>query len=140
MLNRYQGMIDYEASTLWEAWSSKPIDGTINHGWAGGPLVVMSKYFAGIRPLGKGYESYEIKPSVVSSSYKSSVNTSKGILSYTLKKEESVTTIQVSAIDANGSLVLDFSYGDEVTLDGKKVNLENRTLSLTKGEHTIVIH
>ncbi len=139
MLNRYQGMIDYEASTLWEAWSSKPIDGTINHGWAGGPLVVMSKYFAGIRPLGKGYESYEIKPSVVSSSYKSSVNTPKGILSYTLKKEESVTTIQVSAIDANGSLVLDSSYGDEVTLDGKKVNLENRTLSLTKGEHTIVI-
>lgn len=139
MLSRYQGMIDYEASTLWEDWSSEPVKGTINHGWAGGPLVIMSKYFAGITPLSKGYESYKIKPSTVSSSYDASVNTPKGVLSYSLKKEGEVTKIVVSAMGSDGTLVLDSSFGNEVTVDGNKVNLENRTLSLKKGKHVIEV-
>lgn len=137
MLTRYRPMIDHEASTLWEAWSSEPIEGTINHGWAGGPLIVLAKYFAGIRPLTKGYETYEIRPSLASTTYSSKVNTPKGILTYTMTTEEKTRTIKVSAIDANGTLVLDPSFGNDITVDGTKTTEHN--ISLSKGEHTIIV-
>ena len=60
MLERYSEMIAEDYSTLWENWIKN--DGTSNHAWTGGPLVIMSKYFAGIRPLEAGYEKVEIKP------------------------------------------------------------------------------
>ncbi len=60
MLERYKEMIDEDYSTLWENWIKK--DGTSNHAWTGGPLVIMSKHIAGIKPLSAGYEKIEIKP------------------------------------------------------------------------------
>jgi hypothetical protein len=139
MLSRYEGMISYEASTLWEDWSPEPIDGTINHGWAGGPLVVMSKYFAGIRPTSSGYQTWQIKPATVSTSYSSSTYTPDGTLSYTLSVSDNVTTIVVEAPNAGGSLILDENYGTTVTLDNTATTLVNQTLSLHKGTNTITI-
>ncbi|MBR6335734.1 MAG: glycoside hydrolase family 78, partial [Clostridia bacterium] len=60
MLQRYGKMIQEDYSTLWENWVKA--EGTSNHAWTGGPLVIMSKYFAGIRPLKAGYEKFIIKP------------------------------------------------------------------------------
>ena len=60
MLERYSEMIELDYSTLWENW--KRFDGTSNHAWSGGPLVVMSKHIAGIRPLTAGYGKAEIRP------------------------------------------------------------------------------
>ncbi len=60
MCERYKEMIDEDYSTLWENWIKK--DGTSNHAWTGGPLVIMSKHIAGIKPLSAGYERIEIKP------------------------------------------------------------------------------
>ena len=60
MCERYSEMIDEDYSTLWENWIKN--DGTSNHAWSGGPLVIMSKYFAGIRPLAPGYAKIEIRP------------------------------------------------------------------------------
>ena len=60
MLERYKEMIEEDYSTLWENWIKK--DGTSNHAWTGGPLVIMSKHIAGIKPLSAGYEKIEIKP------------------------------------------------------------------------------
>jgi hypothetical protein len=139
MLSRYERMISYEASTLWEDWSPEPIDGTINHGWAGGPLVVMSKYFAGIRPTSSGYQTWQIKPATVSTSYSSSTYTPDGTLSYTLSVSDNVTTIVVEAPNAGGSLILDENYGTTVTLDNTATTLVNQTLSLHKGTNTITI-
>jgi len=59
MKKRYQEMTDYPYSTLWEYWNQ---DGTLNHAWSGGPLITMSKYLAGIRPLDTAYKTFEIKP------------------------------------------------------------------------------
>ena len=58
--SRYEGMMSEDYSTLWEFWDSWR--GTKNHAWSGGPLVIMSKHFAGIAPLEAGYERVEIKP------------------------------------------------------------------------------
>ena len=60
ILQRYGEMLAEDYSTLWEHWDRN--EGTLNHAWSGGPLVIMSKYFAGIRPLEAGYESFAIKP------------------------------------------------------------------------------
>ncbi len=60
MLKRYSAMIAEDYSTLWEHWVR--VEGTSNHAWSGGPLVIMSKYFAGIRPVKAGYAEFVIKP------------------------------------------------------------------------------
>ncbi len=58
--DRYEDMVNEDYSTLWEFWNSW--QGTKNHAWSGGPLVIMSKHFAGITPLKAGYESVKIDP------------------------------------------------------------------------------
>ena len=58
--DRYEGMVNENYSTLWEFWNSW--QGTMNHAWSGGPLVIMSKHFAGITPLEAGYEKVKIDP------------------------------------------------------------------------------
>ena len=58
--DRYEDMVNEDYSTLWEFWNSW--QGTMNHAWSGGPLVIMSKHFAGITPLEAGYEKVEIDP------------------------------------------------------------------------------
>ena len=60
MLERYDAMIKEDCSTLWERWSK--LGGTKNHAWSGGPLVIMSKFFAGVRPVKAGYSEFIIKP------------------------------------------------------------------------------
>ena len=60
MCERYSEMINEDYSTLWENWIKK--DGTSNHAWSGGPLVIMSKHIAGIKPLSAGYKRVEINP------------------------------------------------------------------------------
>lgn len=57
---RYDGMMSEDYSTLWEFWDSWR--GTKNHAWSGGPLVIMSKHFAGITPVDAGYEKVKIEP------------------------------------------------------------------------------
>ena len=57
---RYDGMMSEDYSTLWEFWDSWR--GTKNHAWSGGPLVIMSKHFAGITPVDAGYEKVKIDP------------------------------------------------------------------------------
>ena len=58
--DRYEGMVLEDYSTLWEFWDEW--QGTKNHAWSGGPLVIMSKHFAGITPFGAGYEKVKIQP------------------------------------------------------------------------------
>ena len=63
MKNRYQTMVDHPFSTLWEDWRiGGSGGGSINHGWAGGPLTLLSQYVAGITPLEAGWKSFQIKP------------------------------------------------------------------------------
>ena len=60
MCERYKEMIYEDYSTLWENWNKNW--GTMNHAWTGGPLVIMSKYFAGIKPLAAGWKKFEVRP------------------------------------------------------------------------------
>lgn len=59
MKKRYQPMFDSNTPTLWELF---PTGGTANHAWSGGPLVILSKYFAGVAPTEPGYEHFKVRP------------------------------------------------------------------------------
>lgn len=111
--SRYQAMADYEESTLWEVWSPKPKDGTINHGWSGGPLLAMAKYYAGIVPTSGGYATYRIAPSPMLGDFEAIAPTPKGKISVTYSDD-------VLTIDAprGGTLVLDPSFGDVASASG----------------------
>ena len=139
MLTRYQPMIDDKDSTLWELWEKDA--GTINHGWTGGSLTVLSKYFGGISPESAGYESYSVRLTDVFSSLSMDVVTPEGTLSYSIKRAEGGTvTIIVEAIDAEGSLYIPASWGTvaagsaTVTKDG-----DFNVVALAKGSYTITV-
>ena len=83
--DRYEGMVNADYSTLWEFWDAWR--GTKNHAWSGGPLVIMSKYFAGITPLSAGYEKVKIDPQyTLSDSLNCTVPSVKGLISLNYEK------------------------------------------------------
>ncbi len=83
--DRYEGMVNADYSTLWEFWDAWR--GTKNHAWSGGPLVIMSKHFAGITPLLAGYEKVKIDPQyTLQSNMTCTVPSVKGLI--TLDYEE----------------------------------------------------
>ena len=82
---RYEDMVNEDYSTLWEFWNSW--QGTMNHAWSGGPLVIMSKHFAGIAPLEAGYEKVRIDPQYsLSGSMNCTVPSVKGLITLDYEK------------------------------------------------------
>jgi hypothetical protein len=78
-------MMGEDYSTLWEFWDSWR--GTKNHAWSGGPLVIMSKHFAGITPLEAGYEKVKIDPQyTLSDTMSCTVPSVKGLITLNYKK------------------------------------------------------
>ncbi len=83
--DRYEGMVNADYSTFWEFWDSWR--GTKNHAWSGGPLVIMSKHFAGITPLEAGYEKVKIEPQYTLSDHQScTVPSVKGLITLNFEK------------------------------------------------------
>ncbi len=83
--DRYKDMMSEDYSTLWEFWDSWR--GTKNHAWSGGPLVIMSKHFAGIKPLEAGYEKVKIEPQyALSDSMICTVPSIKGLITLDYEK------------------------------------------------------
>ncbi len=82
---RYEDMMCEDYSTLWEFWESWR--GTMNHAWSGGPLVIMSKHFAGITPLEAGYEKVKIQPQYsLSDRLNCTVPSVKGLITLSYEK------------------------------------------------------
>ncbi len=85
--DRYADMVNEDYSTLWEFWNSW--QGTMNHAWSGGPLVIMSKHFAGIAPLEAGYEGVRINPQYdLSDTLSCTVPSVKGLITLNYEKSE----------------------------------------------------
>ena len=69
MKSRYAAMLEDSCSTLWEMFDEMVLEGfgslgrgTCNHAWSGGPLTILSQYFAGIAPVSPAFETYEVLP------------------------------------------------------------------------------
>ncbi len=92
---RYDGMVNEDYSTLWEFWDSWR--GTKNHAWSGGPLVIMSKHFAGITPLEAGYEKVKIDPKyTLSDSMTCTVPSVKGLITLNYEKNDTSFVIDLT--------------------------------------------
>ena len=93
--DRYEDMVNKDYSTLWEFWNSW--QGTMNHAWSGGPLVIMSKHFAGIAPLKAGYEKVKIEPQyALSDSLSCCVPSVKGLVTLKYEKVDGNYAIDLS--------------------------------------------
>lgn len=142
MLERYAPMIDDKCSTLWELWGKDL--GTLNHGWTGGPLTVMSKYFMGVAPTAAGYASYTVCPQDMFDSFTGSVHTVKGDIEISITKAGGVTTVELTAINAAGTVRLPKTMGAEMTVTGgqytaKDGDSQYHELTVTGGKYTIVL-
>lgn len=63
--SKYGPMVnDPVYSTLWELlWNQWDIKkGSYNHGWTGGPLILLSQYAAGVAPETAGFDTYHVFP------------------------------------------------------------------------------
>ena len=93
--DRYADMVSADYSTLWENWDM--YWGTKNHAWSGGPLVIMSRHFAGISPIGAGYEGVEINPQYnLSDSLTCTVPSVRGLITLSYKKINDGYTINLT--------------------------------------------
>ncbi len=99
-----ENMVNADCSTLWEFWDAWR--GTKNHAWSGGPLVIMSKHFAGITPLSPGYEKVKIDPQyTLSNSMNCTVPSVKGLFTLDYEKVSDNYTINLTLPqDANAVL------------------------------------
>ena len=92
---RYKDMMGEDYSTLWEFWDSWR--GTKNHAWSGGPLVIMSKHFAGITPVEAGYKKVRIAPEYTLSDIMScTVPSVKGIITLNYKVNDGKYIINIT--------------------------------------------
>ena len=121
MLQRYRSMIKGEDSTLWERWTK--LGGTKNHAWSGGPLVIMSKYFAGVRPLRAGYDEFLIRPQMTASdTIRCVVPSVKGAIRVTERKSGDAFVLDASVPKGTTAVVcLPYTDGQTVTLNGRVI-------------------
>jgi len=119
MLDRYMPMITDVDSTLWEVWDKTPSKGTMNHGWSGGPLTVLSKYFGGISPVKAGYDEYEIVLNGYFNQLETKVSTVKGEISYKLTEAaDGKITVELKTVNAKSTLKIPADMGTAVTVSG----------------------
>ncbi len=115
--DRYADMVNEDYSTLWEFWDAW--QGTRNHAWSGGPLVIMSKHFAGITPLEAGYEKVKIDPQyALSDSMSCTVPAVKGLINLDYKKDNGNYTINLTVPQAMKA-VLYVPSGSSVSINSK---------------------
>ncbi len=116
MKDRYGDMVNTDYSTLWEFWNSW--QGTMNHAWSGGPLVIMSKHFAGITPLGAGYEKVKIEPQYsISNTLNCTVPSVKGLITLSYEKVGEVFNVSLT-LPENTEGVISLPEGATLTLNG----------------------
>ena len=126
MLQRYGSMIESNDTTLWEKWSR--YTGTRNHAWSGGPLVIMSKYFAGIRPTKAGYSEFVIKPQLSSPDKINCVVPSvRGYISVTEEKTDGAFILDASVPkDTTATVYVPINGSQTVKFNGKVIYQSNQ--------------
>jgi hypothetical protein len=93
MKKRFRQMVESPLTTLWEIWEHTPGEAHgnsgYNHGWAGGPLVLLSQYYAGIVPDEEKKDHYILKPTLAGLQWiDASVPTAKGLLRLFVKQQK----------------------------------------------------
>ena len=132
MKTLYQDMIEGEdadrTSTLWEYWRYG--QGTNNHAWSGGPLVLLSREFAGIAPLAPVWKQFRIRPQMGSMKEIScTVPTPSGqIRTQMSQKDHGFTMKLTKPADLTGEISVPIlGDGMQITMNGEDVTTQARS-------------
>ena len=124
MKNRFTQMVsDNSYTTLWENW--KRSEGTMNHGWTGGPLTLLSQKLCGIEPTSPGFATFRVAPSLGTLKQASaSVALTKGIIKVNVEKKGNKLKVSLTVPEGTSAEV--------VFPSGKSVKAEAGTYQWTK--------
>jgi len=138
---RYKNEIKSDYSTMPENFGENS-----NHGWGGAPLLIASKYIAGIAPITPGYKQFSIKPQLGNLNYLfTTVPTVNGNITLEIKRENRRSTFKVNVpigtsaeIKIPSDIILKVSVS-KIFLNGKEVVVdksknEKYCLGLQQGE------
>lgn len=103
MKESYANDVPLDDPTFSENWGG---DGTKNHGWSGGGLIVLSGYAAGVRPLEAGFERYIVAPQMASiHNITAIVPTIKGNISVKAAQGDNRFDLSVNVLDGSTALI-----------------------------------
>ncbi len=133
----YHDMIYDECTTLWESWSKSV--GTTNHAWAGGTLLILSKYVGGVRPTSDGFATFEIKPELsVMRDFSVTLNPVENVnIAVNARSNGNMQTMIVQCSSEGGVLVV---TGKNFVFNGESVKSDSvatHRFELQKGSNTI---
>ncbi|MDD4116396.1 MAG: alpha-L-rhamnosidase C-terminal domain-containing protein, partial [Massilibacteroides sp.] len=99
MKQRYQKMMNYPYTTLFEGWDIGPGGfggGTINHAWSGGPLTLLSQKLCGVEPTSPGFKTFRVAPDLGSLKEAFAVvETQFGFIRVTVKKKGTKLNVEL---------------------------------------------
>lgn len=125
--NKYSEMIQKQdfSTTLWEYWNNEI--GSKNHAWSGGPLIIMSKYFAGIKPLESGYSKILIKPNFGNlNKLNANVNTVKGVINLKAEKKQNNLTLKIDVPEKTLVAVEKMSNESNIFINNKEIYIDGK--------------
>jgi len=122
MKQKYDSMVEGEnaCSTLWEHWEYG--FGSTNHAWSGSPIIIMSKYFAGISPLKPGYKETSIKPTLKTlNKISAKVTTIKGDISIEIEKNKNSMNMKIDTVSKTLVAIPKVFENQSIEINGKKL-------------------
>ena len=151
MRRRFRPMTESPFSTLWEHWtyelSEEHGNTGNNHGWSGGPLVILSEYVAGVTPSLEQANMYLIRPILTDlQALQTTVPTPQGLLYVDLTRTpDSITlTMQVppntsvwATLPTDSPPLISRSFDGKLLL-GSPPNTANKPIRIGPGNHILI--
>ena len=158
------GMIDEGATSFWEGYDPRwdkhnfhahlrADNGTgyfvsLAHGWSTGPTSWLMDEVLGITPATPGYSEVSIRPDLADLTYaRGTLPTPQGLLEVDFSKQNAGLQAKITLpAGMRADVLLPASSGQQLEVDGKSAEaeqVENGSrlhVSLTSGEHTLIIH
>lgn len=138
MKTQYANMTsdDNDGNTLWEFFDSDVNKGSKNHAWSGGPIIIMDRYYAGIKPIEAGYKKTLIAPKLGTiDNLRSKVPTPNGEIELDVQKSGIGFNIKVKT---TGTTDIKLPIGKEIKINGTNIdNFEKATVIEKDDEYVI---
>lgn len=143
MRKRYKPMVESNLTTLWEFFTQA--GGSYNHAWSGGPLIILSGYVAGIKPMAPAFREFQVRPELCDlSSARATVPTIFGSINMSVADTSGTYHMRLSVPQSTTAHVLLPRSYTAYSVNGVVEHLqvcENDTsrlaLSLGEGEYDI---
>ncbi len=126
MAKRYHKMVESDLTTLWEGWGIGTEGfggGSYNHAWSGGPLILLSKYAAGIFPLEPEYKSFGVRPKLGPLKHvEAEVSTVAGVVRVTATQSESKFSLTVDVPNSTtAELSVPKQFAGSLSINGQQI-------------------